>query len=45
MLDTIHVINKNLYDGIPRVSQKIAAMRMRLAGHCHNDTKSSQPAK
>ena len=29
-----HVTNANLYDGMPRVSQKIAARRMRLAGHC-----------
>ncbi|KAJ8381294.1 hypothetical protein SKAU_G00020720 [Synaphobranchus kaupii] len=29
-----HVTNKNLYEGTPRVSEKIAARRMRLAGHC-----------
>ena len=32
---TKHVSNNTLYEGIPRVSQKVAAMRMRLAGHCH----------
>ena len=26
--------NKSLYEGIPSVSQKIAARRMKLAGHC-----------
>ena len=30
-----HITNSNLYDGIPRVSQRIAARRMRLAGHSH----------
>ena len=29
-----HVSNKILYEGIPRVSEKIAVRRMRLAGHC-----------
>ena len=29
-----HVTNNILYAGIPRVSDKIAARRMRLAGHC-----------
>ena len=29
-----HVTNKILYEGIPRVSEKIAVRRMRLAGHC-----------
>ena len=29
-----HITNSNLYAGIPRVSDKIAARRMRLAGHC-----------
>ena len=29
-----HVTNKILYEGIPRVSEKVAARRMRLAGHC-----------
>ena len=31
---TAHATNKSLYEGIPRVSQKIAARRMKLAGHC-----------
>ena len=30
-----HVTNIILYKGIPRVSEKIAVRRMRLAGHCH----------
>ena len=30
----VHVTNKTLYEGIPRVSDKVAARRMRLAGHC-----------
>ena len=29
-----HISNNILYAGIPRVSDKIAARRMRLAGHC-----------
>ena len=29
-----HVTNKILYEGIPRVSEKITGRRMRLAGHC-----------
>ena len=29
-----HVTNRILYKGIPRVSDKIAVRRMRLAGHC-----------
>ncbi|CAM4576982.1 unnamed protein product [Leuciscus chuanchicus] len=29
-----HVTNKILYEGVPRVSNKIAVRRMRLAGHC-----------
>ena len=31
---TEHVTNNTLYEGIPRVSGKVAARRMRLAGHC-----------
>ena len=31
---TAHATNKSLYEGIPRVSHKIAARRMKLAGHC-----------
>ena len=31
---TAHATNKSVYEGIPRVSQKIAARRMKLAGHC-----------
>ena len=31
---SVHVTNEFLYEGIPRVSGKIAARRMRLAGHC-----------
>ncbi|KAJ8347957.1 hypothetical protein SKAU_G00265460 [Synaphobranchus kaupii] len=30
-----HVNNMRLYGGRPRLSEKIAARRMRLAGHCH----------
>ena len=30
----VHVTNQTLYEGIPRVSDKVAARRMRLAGHC-----------
>ena len=29
-----HVTNESLYEGIPKVSEKIATRRMRLAGHC-----------
>ena len=29
-----HVTNSSLYEGIPKVSEKIATRRMRLAGHC-----------
>ena len=29
-----HVTNRILYEGIPRVSEKVAVRRMRLAGHC-----------
>ena len=29
-----HVTNLELYDGLPRVSTKIRARRLRLAGHC-----------
>ena len=32
-----HVTNENLYGGIFRVSNKIAARRMRLLGHCQRD--------
>ncbi|KAJ8347639.1 hypothetical protein SKAU_G00262280 [Synaphobranchus kaupii] len=31
----VHVNNMRLYGGRPRLSEKIAARRMRLAGHCH----------
>ena len=27
-------LNQTLYEGMPRVSDKVAARRMRLAGHC-----------
>ena len=30
-----HTSNEDLYRGRPRLSSKIAARRMRLAGHCH----------
>ena len=30
-----HISNADLYSGMPRLSSKIAARRMRLAGHCH----------
>ena len=30
-----HVTNRQLYGELPRLSDKIAARRMRLAGHCH----------
>ena len=29
-----HVANRVLYEGVPRVSEKIAVRRMKLAGHC-----------
>ena len=32
--ESAHVSNNILYAGIPRVSDKIAARRMKLAGHC-----------
>ena len=31
---TAHATNKSVYEGIPKVSQKIAVRRMKLAGHC-----------
>ena len=31
----IHITNKDLYGQLPRLSKKVAARRMRLAGHCH----------
>jgi hypothetical protein len=31
---SVHVTNKILYEGVSRVSNKIAVRRMRLAGHC-----------
>lgn len=34
VLKRTHITNRILYEGNPRVSQKIAARRMRLAGHC-----------
>ena len=30
-----HITNKDLYGQLPRLSKKVAARRMRLAGHCH----------
>merc|ERR1712082_299075 len=30
-----HVSNNTLYEGIKKASDKVAARRMRLAGHCH----------
>ena len=41
---SIHVTNKILYEGIPRVSEKIAVRRMRLAGHCqrHGELSASE---
>ena len=30
-----HITNKRLYGELPSVSEKIAARRMKLAGHCH----------
>ena len=30
-----HTSNKDLYRGRPKLSSKIAAKKMRLAGHCH----------
>ena len=34
-----HTSNKDLYRGRPKLSSRIAAKRMRLAGHCHKHTK------
>ena len=31
---SVHITNRILYEGIPRVSDKIAVRRLRLAGHC-----------
>ena len=31
----IHITNEDLYGQLPRLSKKVAARRMRLAGHCH----------
>ena len=31
----VHLPNTELYKGLPRISNKIANRRMRLAGHCH----------
>ena len=39
-----HVSNNTLYEGIPRVSDKVAARRMRLAGHCQTPRTASQPS-
>ena len=30
-----HITNKDLYGRLPRLSQKVASRRMKLAGHCH----------
>ena len=30
-----HIANKQLYSGLPRLSDRIEARRMKLAGHCH----------
>ena len=30
-----HIANKQLYSGLPRLSDRIASRRMKLAGHCH----------
>ena len=30
-----HVTNEHLYSGLPKLSDKVAARRMKLAGHCH----------
>ena len=30
-----HTTNKELYDKLPKVTDKIAARRLQLAGHCH----------
>ena len=30
-----HVTNKHLYGGLPRLCDKVASRRMKLAGHCH----------
>ena len=29
-----HISNKELYNGLPKVTSKIAAQRLKLAGHC-----------
>ena len=36
-----HVTNRVLYEGIPRVSEKVAVRGMRLAGHCQRHTELS----
>ena len=35
----VHVTNKHLYGGLPGLSEKVAARRMRLAGHCQRHRK------
>ena len=30
-----HVANEQLYSGLPRISDRVAARRMKLAGHCY----------
>ena len=35
----LHVTNKHLYGGLPGLSEKVAARRMRLAGHCQRHSK------
>ena len=35
----VHVTNKHLYGGLPGLSEKVAARRMRLTGHCQRHRK------
>ena len=30
-----HVTNEHLYSGLPKLSERVAARRLKLAGHCH----------
>ena len=30
-----HITNEQLYSGLPRISDRVAARRMKLAGHCY----------
>ena len=30
-----HITNKHLYGGLPKLSDRVASRKMKLAGHCH----------